>query len=492
MRGLIVFVLAVLLGLSGRVFAEQSPLTPEKIEAIDALVEQRMEALKIPGVAIALIDDGRIVHAKGFGITERLGQPITADTPFQLGSVSKSFTALVVMQLVEEGLIELDDPVVKHLRSFQTDTPIVSDTVTIHHLLSHRSGLSTFDGNRNHYGGRDDERALIEAVQSLTGLHLKHTPGDVYEYSNANYQVLGALIEKVTDQPYEVAVTERILQSERMPNSFVYGADVPGVAPAIGHRYWIGRPAVFRGKTGRAVIPQGGIYASANDLAAYLLTYMQPSAGYVSEAGLEDIMKLSDPVGEFDYGLGWMLSDMEDYRLVSHTGLNPGYQTIAGFSPDAGFGFVVLANTSSSFASKDVGALLFGVRNLVMDLPVPEVGPGLGPSSFLWLMYLTPFGIGLEIFLFLRRYRKGILPEGDRGFLNWSFLFRIIVPTLGYLWLATAMLLVVPMLNGAPMSAIRLFNPDLAILLAVVGYTALVWAVVRLVLRLRTWRFIPR
>lgn len=492
MRGLILFVLVTLLGLSGRIFAEPNPLTPEKIEAIDALVEQRMEALKIPGVAIALIDDRRIVHAKGFGITERLGQPVTADTPFQLGSVSKSFTALVVMQLVEEGLIGLDDPVVKYLRSFQTDTPIVSDTITIRHLLNHRSGLSTFDGNRNQHGGRDDERALVEALQSLSGLHLKHTPGDVYEYSNANYQVLGALIEKVTGQPYEVAVTERILQPERMPNSFANGADVPGVLPATGHRYWIGRPAAFRGKTGRAVTPQGGIYASANDLAAYLLTYMQPSAGYISDDGIAEMLARSNQDTEFDYGLGWMLQDYEDYRLVFHTGLSPGYQTIAGFSPDGDFGFVVLANTNSSFASKNVGALLFGVSHLVVDLPPPEIGSGLGPLSFLWMMYLVPVGVALEIFLFIRRYRKGTLPAPDRGFLNWSFVLHIIVPTLGYLGLAVAMLWLIPTINDAPMPAIALFNPDLAILLRLIGYSALIWAVVRLVLRLRTWRFIPR
>lgn len=487
-------ILAVFVLLAGRNLAIATPaaLTPEKIEEIDQFVEQRMEDLNIPGVAIALIDGGEVVHAKGFGITKRLGDPISADTPFLIGSITKSFTALAVMQLVEEGLVELDDPVVEHVRWFQTNEPIVSDTITIRHLLAHRSGISMLVGNRNQDGGRSDGKAFAEAVQKLSAVKLVSAPGERYEYSNANYMILGLLLENVTGQPYEEVIEARILTPIGMDNSFVWPPEADTVPPATGHRFWIGRPAGFDGKIGRSILAQGGVRASANDMAAYLLTYMQAGAGSVSGESLTQMVTPYDPEAESLYGFGWMVDEFEGYRLVYHTGSNPGFEGVAGFSPEAEFGFVVLTNTNSSFGSRDISALTLGVGNLVMDLPPPPVSAVLWQKVLLVLIYLAPFLLAFEVFWFIRSYRNGNLAQGDRGFRNVSFLLRVIAPSIALIALAAAWLWLVPVINGAPMPAIALFNPDIALALRTGGYTALIWGILRLVLRMRTWRFFPR
>ena len=112
--------------------AQVPQVTPEKIAQIDAFVETRLATLGLPGAAIALIEDGQIVHARGFGVTQLGGEDVvTADTPFELGSVSKSFAATAILLLQEDGLLDVDDPVVKHLHNFRTDRAFRSDQITL-------------------------------------------------------------------------------------------------------------------------------------------------------------------------------------------------------------------------------------------------------------------------------------------------------------------------------------------------------------------------
>ena len=125
--------------------AQTSGQSLPSVEQIDAYVQQGMQQLDIPGAAIALFQNGKITHLKGFGTIGSSGSTVTAQTPFQIGSVSKSFAALVVLQLVDEGRLSLDDSVSKYIPYFQTNDKTASDQISVRHLLNHRSGLSMLD-----------------------------------------------------------------------------------------------------------------------------------------------------------------------------------------------------------------------------------------------------------------------------------------------------------------------------------------------------------
>lgn len=453
------------------------PLTDEAIAEIDAFVDARMEALRIPGVAIAIIEDGEIIHAKGFGVTREGGEAVTADTLFQIGSISKPFTATAIMKLVEAGEIGLDDPVVDHLPWFRTSDAAQSAQITIRHLLAHRSGISTFDGNHNQDGGSGDAKAMEDAVRDLSRISLSAPPGEIFQYSNANYQILGVLIETVTGEPFERATRTLILGDAYPQTNF--NRDLRG------YRYWLGAPRLFTGETGRAILAQGGVQTSANELAAFLQGFMRGDRSILAPETLAEMMT---PYAEDDampYGLGWMRVEFPDHSLVFHTGSNPGFAAIAGFSPDASFGFVVLANANQSFGIRNVESLTRGVGDLVMGRPPRPVSPPLSERISALLVYTTPIILVLLTLHFGWKWLNGkfrsVFPRSQ----PLDALWRLVLPSLILAGIAFCLLVAIPQMNGAPMSAISRFNPDLGLALQAGGYLALALAVLRPVVRLR-------
>ena len=335
-RGYLVGIVLAAVFLSAVASAQQTFLPEEKIAEIDAFVEERLRALEIPGAALVLIDNGEIVYARGYGLTQKNGTPVSEKTPFEVGSVSKSFTALALMQLVDEGKLNLDDPVVKHIPWFQTSNKEVSDKITVRHLLAHRSGLSTVVGNRNQDGGSNSPDAMVSATRELSSVTLKTPPGEHHEYSNANYHVLGLLLEVLEDDSFENIIESRILTADFMPNSYVSTRPRLDPAPAKGHRYWFTWPVPFERSRGRETLGAGGITASAEDLANYILTYMHSGIGD-KHTGMTAMMTPYEDAPGGQYGLGWYIRDYPDYQVVWHGGQNAGFECVVLFSPDAKF-----------------------------------------------------------------------------------------------------------------------------------------------------------
>lgn len=466
--------------------AEPQSLTAERIAEIDAFVEDRMEALDISGVAIALIEDGALVHARGFGVTAEGGDPVSENTMFQTGSISKTFAATVILQLVSEQRIGLDDPVVKHLPWFRTASRAGSDNITVRHLLSHRSGLSMFTGNRNQNGGSDGTDSMELAVRELARHKLKSKPGASYEYSNANYQILGTLLEAIEGQPYEEILKKRIFETAGMSRSLVTMAIAGQQDAAQGHRYWLTRPQVYNGEPGRAVLAQGGVSSSSSDLATYLISFINNDNQLVAE-GMQPEMLTSEDTGPgTHYALGWFTRAFVDHRLIFHTGSNPGYEAVAGFSPEKRLGFVVLTNANSSFGNRNVAGLTLGVGNMVMGLPVPPASPDMVSRIGFFAICLIPLLLISVIIGFVLNRKSLVSLKGKR--LSVASIRRLMLPSVILVGLAWLLLVSIPQVNGAPMSAIALFNPDIAVALRAGGYLALFWAIVRPILRWRAGR----
>ena len=246
--------------------------------SIEDFIASEMPGSGAPGLSYAVVADGEVTSVGAHGVLRAGGESeVAPDIPFLIGSITKSFTALAVMQLVEAGRIDLDAETSRYLDAF-SGRP--AGDITIRELLSHTSGFSTLQGNDTN---RNDD--LAHRVDSLAKVTPVYAPEERWAYSNLNYLILGRVIEVVSWQDYQAYVTANILEPVGMDHSFVADGEVHD-SMATGHRpwFWTKRP-MGDNRTDRATAPQGGIVASANDLARYLQMMMNGEDDVLSAEG---------------------------------------------------------------------------------------------------------------------------------------------------------------------------------------------------------------
>ena len=272
--------------------------------SIEDFIDSEMPASGVPGLAYAVVVDGEITSVGAHGVVNSGGDTeVTPDTPFLTGSISKSFTALAVMQLVEAGEVDLDTEVSQYLDGFAGGP---AGAITIRQLLSHTSGFSTLQGNTSHTDATSGKDALERSVDGIAGVTPAYAPDERWEYSNTNYQILGRLIEVVSGQEYQAYVAANILEPVGMGHSFVADGEIHE-SMATGHSPWFGtkRP-LAENTTDRGTAPQGGIIASASDLALYMQMMMNGQDDVLSAAGKALMMRPASAASPF-YGFGWYL-----------------------------------------------------------------------------------------------------------------------------------------------------------------------------------------
>ena len=174
-------------------------------KAVDDYLTAQMETAHIPGLSVAIVQGDQIVYQKGYGQADSSGRQVTPQTPFIIGSISKTFTALAVMQLVEAGKVELDAPVQRYLPYFRVADPHASAQITVRHLLNHTSGLPQ---KADTFLWTDQDDGVLErSVRYLRTVKLARPVGN-FGYSNANYQTLGLIVQVVSGQSYEAYVAQ--------------------------------------------------------------------------------------------------------------------------------------------------------------------------------------------------------------------------------------------------------------------------------------------
>ena len=195
-----------------------SPAETISPQEIDSYVQQQLAKTHIPGIAIAIVEGQDIVYLKGFGTASlRRQTPVTPETIFDLASCSKSFTALAVLTLWHDGIIDIDKPVITYLPEFRLMHETASSEITVRELLIQTSGIpGTFAEPLAFHNGPD---AMEQLAASMAHIQSNNLPGAKFEYSNLNYALLGALVEKVTGQQFEDYVQEHIFNPLGMKNS---------------------------------------------------------------------------------------------------------------------------------------------------------------------------------------------------------------------------------------------------------------------------------
>ncbi len=437
--------------------------------SIEGFIDRELPAAGAPGVAYAVVADGGITEAGARGVVRKGSDTkVTPDTPFLTGSITKSFTALAVMQLVEAGRVDLDADFSRYLEGF-AGRP--AGEVTIRQLLSHTSGFSTLQGNASHTdvsGGPDELARRVEALTEVTPVE---QPGRSWAYSNLNYQILGRVVEVVAGVDYQAYVSDHILQPVGMSNSFVADGKVHE-SMATGHRPWFGtKRALSANGTDRGTAPQGGVVASATDLARYLQVMMNGQDDVLSAEGKALMMRPVGGAASF-YGFGWFVDAANG--TVWHSGTSPGFETLATMDPDAGRAVVVLVNAGSGTGFGETTELRNGITARALGLDYDGEGSRLAQKALFIGLVLLPIGYLLSMVWAWRQRAAIRAKSGAAG------LFSLWFPLLTTLAAAFVVLYLVPSLSGTPLGTLRLFQPDLALLLIATAVTGVLWAVFRL------------
>ena len=335
--------------LQATVLCSTAQTVPAKntLKQVDALLQKHYRSNE-PGAAVMIINNGKLVYKKCYGITSLQHKvAITPKTGFNIGSITKQFTALAILQLVQNNRLSLSDPVSKYLPGINH---VVTNRVTIRHLLTHTSGII------DHYAYTDTtqgkharDKDVLKAVEKTDSLYF--VPGSDYRYSNTAYCLLALIIEKVSDLSYADYIKKNIFGPLKMKHSVVLNPGEPIPARATGYRWDAANRVFIRSDREEnfffSTQGDGGIYASLNDYAKWLKALENGqliSPALMKEA--REIQCMIDPESRLGYGYGWFIRYKETSPVVYHTGSNGGFRSVVYTQPEKGYALVLFSNRS--------------------------------------------------------------------------------------------------------------------------------------------------
>jgi CubicO group peptidase (beta-lactamase class C family) len=332
-------------------------------KTIDEYVTAQMRSARIPGLALAIVKGDQIVYLKGYGRADQSGRPVTPQTPFLIGSITKTFTALAVMQLVEAGKVELDAPVQRYIPWFRVADPKASAQITVRMLIDQTSGLPQIPTFVT-WTWPNEADSIERHVRLLANVKLVFSPGQSFAYSNGNYATLGMIVQAVTRGSYEDYIRQHIFTPLDMQHSYVSQEAAMQDGMARGYRWVFGYPIPVTLPFNRANLPAGFAISSAEDMAHYLIAQLNGGRyqdnSILSPEGIA-LMQAEPPPGV--YGLGWESVRIDGHRLINFDGATGNYQASVFIDPEAQVGVFVAANVmsaldglSSSRSSSSLGA----------------------------------------------------------------------------------------------------------------------------------------
>jgi CubicO group peptidase (beta-lactamase class C family)/D-alanyl-D-alanine dipeptidase len=341
-------------------------------------IEHEIKDKQIPAVSIALVADGRTVVAKGFGQLRPDGGAVTPDTVYRVGSVSKLFTDLAVMQLAAGGKLDIDADVRRYLPDFNPQNPF-GTPITLRQLVSHQSGLVR-ESPVGHYFD-DTSPTLADTVKSLNDTALVYKPGTRTKYSNAGVSVAGLVVERLVGKPFEEHVREALLEPLQMKQSGFRHTSGTKENLAAGWMRSHHAPRFIAPDFALGTLPAGNLYASMNDLCNFLIA-MLDGGQFGGKTIIDDkTLKLmwepcrASSDKQHPFGIGFALGQIDGHRTFGHGGAVYGYATQLVGLPDDGIG--VAASASLDGANGFTRRLTdYGVRLLLAKKagkPLPDI-----------------------------------------------------------------------------------------------------------------------
>jgi CubicO group peptidase (beta-lactamase class C family) len=363
-------------------------------------LQQRLDDLRerhgVPGASLAVLRDDEIGAVASGILNIDTGVESTIESLFQIGSITKVWTTTVVMQLVDEGLVELDAPVRRYLPELSVADDAVSESVTVRHLLTHSSGI---DGDNFTDTGRGDD-ALEKYVASCAQLRQVHPLGASMSYCNTGFTLLGRVIEVVTGEVWDTAMRVRLFEPMGLTHTATLPEDVLRYRAAIGHIDPPGHELRTAPAWGlpRTAGPAGGICSTATEVAHFARLHLAGglvdgsqivSAESVRAMQVPQVVVPSggDGLSSRHWGLGWSIFDWSERTVLGHDGGTIGQAAFLRIVPDAGVAIVLLTNGGNALAlfRELFGGLLPELTGVELPAEVvpPEPALPVDPAAYL-------------------------------------------------------------------------------------------------------------
>ena len=363
----------------GRALAAQPTINAEPrygavVRLLEAMIARERRDKDIPALSIALVDSQRVIWARGFGWADSTkGAPATAETIYRVGSVSKLFTDLAVMQLVERGELSLDTDIRRYLPDFRPRNPFAKP-ITLRQLMSHRAGLVREPPRGNYFDASGTP--LGATILSLNRTALVFPPESTTKYSNAGIAVVGAVLERLRREPFARYVKRAVLEPLGMRTS----AFEPSVA--VRQRVSSAQMWTLHGRTFDAptfelgMAPAGSMYSSVLELTHFVRALLRGGEGVVQRATLDTMWtpQYTAPGAKSGFGLGFAIGESDGERVVRHGGAIYGFATELVVMPSAQLGVIVAAakDGANIVASRIALTALAAIRAQRAGRPPPE------------------------------------------------------------------------------------------------------------------------
>lgn len=473
------------------------PAIPDEVfEAVDAFLREQINAMGLPGAAIVVVKDGVQVHSAAFGRADNSGRPMTPQTPVLLASTTKSLTAIAVMQQVEAGRLRLDEPVRTYLPWF-TLRDSRSSEITVRHLLHQASGMAAKD---TAFEGSDAQgpEAIEEGVRALSDSPLAGVPGEAFGYANANFNILGLLVQTVSGQPFGDYMQQHLFEPLEMSHSHPTRAAARTDGAAAGHSLWFGtfwqQTEVPAPTTG---MPSTTMYSSAEDKSHELIALL--NNGLYRDRRIlrpDSVKALLEPRVRVDeskgYAMGWFTRPLVESAapgepsgpdtlplLVEHQGEWGNSHTYQALVPSSGLGVAMVINANDTSAPSRLKAIDTNVlRILHGQPPAPAVVQEDWLQRYSWAVSLALLLAELlSLWLALSVLRRSPAAAG-KPWTPWAVGLAALALDGFALWLC---FIYAPAKFDTNLAVIIRQFPDVGVMLVPVLALAIIWPVPRTV-----------
>lgn len=376
---------------------------------VDAYIAHEMKRQRLPGLALGIVQGNRILYLKGYGRADSSGRPVTPETPFGIGSIGKSITAMAVLQLAETGKIDLDAPIQRYIPTKYKG----AESITVRQLLNQTSGfsqISTFSNTLSSINSQNkgdlEKNAMSYAEKFLKQTNKTEHP---FRYSNANYVLLGYIVQQVSGQSYRNYVKEHIFSPLSMHKSFVTLDEAAVNGLATPYRRIFGYNVAYKGPYIYIPgdVPAGYLYSSAKDMSHYLIAQMNGGRFEDYSVLSSESIRLmqTEPVPR-TYAMGWKTDQINGLPVIGHPGGLIGFQAQTYIVPEQQLGVIVFTNVldaiDAAWPKTDVVTTTYiasGVISLLNKQPIEGSGLSISQKYLLvngliiilsaWLLYTT-------------------------------------------------------------------------------------------------------
>ncbi len=326
---------------------------------LDECVEHWRTYWNVPGISVGVLSGGE-VDSRGYGITSiDTRHPVTADTQFQIGSISKVYTTTLVMILVDQGKLDLDEPITTYLPSMKLKDENALKLITLRHLVTHTSGV--FGDFFDDFGMGDD--ALARYVEAMADLRQIYQPGEFWAYTNSGFNLAGHIIEKVLDKPFEDVMRELLLEPAGFDRTFQFAHEAITYPLAVGHVHPDPSDEDTLEIARRYPLPRtsnaaGGIISTVGDLLKFAQLHMNNGVvdgqQVISEASVKAMQQWQTKAAGLadEWGLGWMMFNIDGARAIGHGGTTNGFQAALRIVPEHNFAISILTNSDRGHAAE--------------------------------------------------------------------------------------------------------------------------------------------